>query len=772
MSEVEKHQMLIEHLLDAYAYYQLVTDSKGKPLDYVFLDVNSAFEEMTGLKKEEVVGKKLTEIHPGKNDGFDWINAFGQVALKGESVNFQQYFEPTDCWYDVIAYSDSPGYFAVLFRDITERKQAEEALRENEQRYRLLVDHAGEAIVVVQDGIVKYANPATFRTFGYSEEKLGSKPFVEFLHPEDRNYAIEEYTEVLNGKIIKPSFKIRVLTEKETIKWIEFNAVPIEWENRPAVLGFARDITKSKQAEDELRNSEEKHRRLFDTMVQGLIYQAADGTIISANRAAERILGFSLEQMQGKTSMDPHWQMIEENGTAVPGTEHPTMIALRTGKKVGPVTRGIFRTDINDHVWLNITAIPLFQPGETEPYQAYATFEDITTHKQAEEALQQAHLRLTTVVDSIDAFVYIADMESYEILFVNEYGRRLWGDITGQACWKTIQKGQDSPCPFCTNDELIDKDGNPTGVFAWEFQNTISGRWYECRDRVVRWHDDRLVRMEIASDITERKLAEQKLADYTLELEQLYRQLDAELDKARQVHERSLPKTLPTVEGISFAAHYQPAQKMGGDLYDVIHKDNKLIFYLSDVSGHGLDGAILSVFVKHAIKSYISITQPHNITPAEILRHLAEQFGKEDYEEELYFCIFIAVLDLDTLELSYCGAGFQEKMLLWLSPGDRLALSARGMFITSYLSAEILTLKDQSIVLNPGTTMFLTTDGLTEQRAQGVHYGERLPDVFYANAQLPAHQAAQAIVEDFRHFNNGSLQGNDDITFLVMQIDK
>jgi diguanylate cyclase (GGDEF)-like protein len=118
---------------------------------------------------------------------------------------------------------------------------------------------------------------------------------------------------------------------------------------------------------------------------------------------------------------------------------------------------------------------------------------------------------IATILDSLDALVYVADMETYELLFCNKYGRDIWGEVQGKTCWQVLQEGQDGPCKFCTNDRLLDKEGNPTGVYVWEFQNTIDKHWYQCRDQAIHWVDGRIVRMEVATDITQRKLSEEQL---------------------------------------------------------------------------------------------------------------------------------------------------------------------------------------------------------------------------------------------------------------------
>lgn len=131
---------------------------------------------------------------------------------------------------------------------------------------------------------------------------------------------------------------------------------------------------------------------------------------------------------------------------------------------------------------------------------------------------EEAHsyAAISTILNSLDALVYVADMQTHELLFINEYGLAVWGPIKDKECYKVLQKGQSQACEFCTNEQLLNARGRPAGVHVWEFQNTLNGRWYQCRDQAIHWTDGRLVRMEIATDITDRKLMEQKLDEARL----------------------------------------------------------------------------------------------------------------------------------------------------------------------------------------------------------------------------------------------------------------
>jgi PAS domain S-box-containing protein len=135
---------------------------------------------------------------------------------------------------------------------------------------------------------------------------------------------------------------------------------------------------------------------------------------------------------------------------------------------------------------------------------------EITERKRAEAALRESENRFATVMNSIEAVMYVADLETYEILFINQYTRNIFGDIEGQICWQTLQTEQTGPCDFCTNAHLV-ANGEPTGLYTWEFQNTRTGCWYHIQDQAIRWIDGRLVRLEVATDVTEHKQAEAKL---------------------------------------------------------------------------------------------------------------------------------------------------------------------------------------------------------------------------------------------------------------------
>jgi diguanylate cyclase (GGDEF)-like protein len=136
---------------------------------------------------------------------------------------------------------------------------------------------------------------------------------------------------------------------------------------------------------------------------------------------------------------------------------------------------------------------------------------EIAIRLSSETELRESHARFTAVLDTIDAAVYVSDMQTYEVLFMNRAAIARWGDKIGDSCWKLMQSLPAGPCKFCTNSQLLDALGKPTGVYAWERHVVETDEWLDCRDQAIKWPDGRLVRMQIAKDITHRVKTEQQI---------------------------------------------------------------------------------------------------------------------------------------------------------------------------------------------------------------------------------------------------------------------
>jgi len=160
-----------------------------------------------------------------------------------------------------------------------------------------------------------------------------------------------------------------------------------------------------------LRESEIKYRELYDTMLQGVVYQDAEGRVISANTAALEILGASLDQLQGKLPFDSDWKIIYEDGRNFRSSHHPAMKALHSGKSVNNVMMGIFHPSEQAYRWVIVSANPQFRKGEHRPYQVYTNFTDITERKRASQEREKLIEELEIKNRELERFVYTISHE-------------------------------------------------------------------------------------------------------------------------------------------------------------------------------------------------------------------------------------------------------------------------------------------------------------------------------------------------------------------------
>ena len=258
----------------------------------------------------------------------------------------------------------------------------------------------------------------------------------------------------------------------------------------------------------ELLDKIEELRRTLDATTDGLWAWNFRTNQMSFSPSYYLMLGYepdefpaTIESWQDLLHPDDYENAIREAGTKLANKIEQFRNQFR------------LRTKDGDYRWISARTKVVERDEHGYPILIVGNHEDITDRIEAEKTLEQSFQALTTVMDSLDAHVYVADMENFEILFMNENMQQgFGGDLTGQICYQAF-RGEDSPCEHCSNPLLLDEDGEPAEVHIWEGQNPLTKRFYINRDRAIRWHDGRLVRVQIATDITERKQIEQVLKD-------------------------------------------------------------------------------------------------------------------------------------------------------------------------------------------------------------------------------------------------------------------
>lgn len=170
-------------------------------------------------------------------------------------------------------------------------------------------------------------------------------------------------------------------------------------------------------------------------------------------------------------------------------------------------------------------------PVEPDIFLHYAI--DVTEKIRSERRLEESNTRLLKILDSLQAIVYVADAHTYDLLYMNQFSIEKFGQPDGKKCWQHIQDGQKGPCQFCEGKLLTKKQQNEQ-IIVWEHQNTRDHQWYQCRDLIIPWTDNRRARLHIATDITQNKLNQMQLEDM---VRQRTLRLSREIEKRKQTEE-------------------------------------------------------------------------------------------------------------------------------------------------------------------------------------------------------------------------------------------
>ena len=257
----------VAELAETTAYNRSLFEASVDPLTMIspegrVSDVNEAAIRLTGALREQLIGTRFSDFFTDPEKAWACLlEVLNEGTIRNREL-LLRHPDGRDVPVEVnatVLRNNTGAIREVLAsaRDMTERRAADETIRESERRYRLLVDSALESIVVLQDGLVRQCNPATPVLTGYSAEELLSIPFPQFLHPDDRPALLDNHQRRLRGEIFSSQFEFRYLRKDGSTRWAHMNVAPIEWNGRPATLNFMMDITERKEREEEILRHKE-----------------------------------------------------------------------------------------------------------------------------------------------------------------------------------------------------------------------------------------------------------------------------------------------------------------------------------------------------------------------------------------------------------------------------------------------------------------------------------------------------------------------------------
>lgn len=316
----------------------------------------------------------------------------------------------------ILPYKIGNGIFSGIvlsFVDITEYKKIQNALYQSENRLASLFKTLPLGIGVIKEGVFEEVNQKMCDLFHYANNELIGSTTEKFYEN------VDEFIRV--GHQIDQQIQNNALSVIETT-WFrkDKTAIPIllsvantnnsNNENRRTITVL--DLSVRKKAIQDAIDFESQFQYLFDSMAQGVVYHDNTGKISTANKAAQRLLGLTLDQLLGRTSFDPRWKAIKQDETDFKGQDHPAMVALKTGKKVLGQVMGVYNPVSNNTTWLLVNAIPLFKEGENEVDRIFVTFDDITNNIEDE-------IKIKTVQRRLDQALKISGLAWWEFDLLN-----------------------------------------------------------------------------------------------------------------------------------------------------------------------------------------------------------------------------------------------------------------------------------------------------------------------------------------------------------------
>ncbi len=377
----ERYRTLYSSMNEGVALHEVIYDDNNVLVDYEIIDVNSAYEEILGIRRKEVLGKKASELYgSGKAP---YVEIYSKVAQTGNPAHFETYFGPMDKHFSISVFSPSKGTFATVFEDITDRKRSELKLKEREEQINAIFNTVTSGIILVDtEGLINFANQYMTKMFGFKLQDLIGMSYLDLTINKERTEAETNMVNLIKGEIDHIFLERQYQRKDGSVFWGNLSGTRIlnEDGSLKGLIGVITDITDRKIAENRLKLSEEKYRTLFETDPDYTLLIGTDGIILDVNKATSDVTGLSREELIGKNFI--------ELGMAIP-EDMPTYIEnisrLLKGEQIKPF-ESQFRDKNGKIHWGFITLTPIIKDENISSFLAIIS--DFSERKVAEDQLK------------------------------------------------------------------------------------------------------------------------------------------------------------------------------------------------------------------------------------------------------------------------------------------------------------------------------------------------------------------------------------------------
>jgi PAS domain S-box-containing protein len=753
LSSEARFHSLFSSIDEGYCLAEMVLDDAGDPVDYRFLVTNERFEAMTGL--ENAVGRTARELVPDLESS--WVETYGRVALEGETLRFVDHSPAMGRWFDVFATPVTPfGSFALVFNDITARHAAETELRESEERFRNMADHAPAMIWVTDDaGWCTYLNERWCEFTDRDQSEGLGIGWLDPVHPADRDSTYTTFRADSEQRL-PTRLEYRLRRADGEYRWVMDSATP-RFSDDGRFLGYigsVMEIHERRQAEEALRASEQRFRELADHLPHMIWEHDATGRLIFVNETFCRYYDVSRDDMTGDrwtTLVDPaDLDSYSEAFSEAVRNRAPFHAEVRIRNASGELR------------WLESWAEPAFGPSG-EFIGHVGTSVDVTDRKRAEdqaradeEMMRRAQGRLEFVAG------LLTDLES----------------VTGVVARSRMLV--ESLVPRVADYAIIEEPSSETPLIAWAHADpTMRPVVAELRrrhrlrpdhayslHRVAAGEEQLLsrivpaLRSEFAVDpematllgalaalshlavpldlggaakgalvlgltdpnrrpYTEHDLAfVRDIADRAGRLIASARLAEHEHAVALRLQRALLPDELISHEAVELAARYDAAAdglEVGGDWYESFHlEDGRIGIAVGDVVGHGLESAA----AMGRLRSAMGALAPHCDGPGDLLASLDASAGASQGSDFATACA--AMLDPDSGLLTYASAGHPPILVVDADGACRWLVDGRSPPLGTLAPGKR---PEASSSIDPGSVVVLYSDGLVERRTDGFDAG-------------------------------------------------